>query len=95
MPADVQRRLWLCGAPLFVGWAAGFSWAVTYTPVSHASLYLAASPVWGLLLEERPHINRESLRKYFAALLALAGIVVLFLPKLNVDAGAGHRCVLG
>ena len=88
VPADVHRRLWLRGAPLFVGWAAGFSWAVTYTPVSHASLYLAASPVWGLLLEERPRLNRESLRKYFAALLALAGIVILFWPKLNADA---HR----
>jgi len=86
VPADVHRRLWLRGAPLFVGWAAGFSWAVTMTPVSHASLYLAASPVWGLLLEERPRLNRESLRKYFAALLALAGIVILFLPKLNAAA---------
>ncbi|MDG1833342.1 MAG: DMT family transporter, partial [Verrucomicrobiota bacterium] len=91
VPPDVHRRLWLRGAPLFMGWAAGFSWAVTMTPVSHASLYLAASPVWGLLLEERPRLNRESLRKYFAALLALAGIVVLFWPKLNTDAGDGHK----
>jgi drug/metabolite transporter (DMT)-like permease len=90
VPPDVHRRLWVRGAPLFVGWAAGFSWAVTMTPVSHASLYLAASPVWGLLLEERPRLNHESLRKYFAALLALAGIVILFLPKLNAAAGDGH-----
>ena len=91
VPADLNRRLWTRGGLLFIGWAAGFSWAVTYTPVSHASLYLAASPVWGLLLEERPRLHRESLRKYLAALLALAGIIVLFLPKLSNDAIQGHR----
>ena len=79
------------GAPLFIGWAAGFAWACKYTPVSHASLYLAASPIWGLLLEERPRLNRESIRKYFAALLALSGIIILFWPKLRVtEAGANE-----
>ena len=91
VPAELNRRLWIRGGLLFIGWAAGFSWAVTYTPVSHAALYLAASPVWGLLLEERPQLNRESARKYFAALLALAGIVILFLPKLQNGTGDDWR----
>ena len=91
VPGELSRRLWIRGGVLFIGWAAGFSWAVTYTPVSHASLYLAASPVWGLLLEERPRLNRESARKYFAALLALVGIVILFLPKLQDGAGGDWR----
>ena len=91
VPAELNRRLWIRGGLLFIGWAAGFSWAVTYTPVSHAALYLAASPVWGLLLEERPQLNRESARKYFAALLALAGIVILFLPKLQNGTGGDWR----
>ena len=87
-PPEVSRALWLRGAPLFIGWAAGFAWACKYTPVSHASLYLAASPIWGLLLEERPRLTRESLRKYFAAILALGGIITLFWPKLSaVEAG--------
>ncbi|MBL69673.1 MAG: hypothetical protein CMO74_14725 [Verrucomicrobiales bacterium] len=89
VPGDVGQRLWWRGAPLFIGWAAGFSWAVTFTPVSHASLYLAASPVWGLLLEEGPRLDRESLRKYCAAFLALGGIVVLFWPKLAAGAADG------
>ena len=91
VPAELNRRLWIRGGLLFIGWAAGVSWAVTYTPVSHAALYLAASPVWGLLLEERPQLNRESARKYFAALLALAGIVILFLPKLQNGTGGDWR----
>jgi len=91
VPAELNRRLWIRGGLLFIGWAAGFSWAVTYTPVSHAALYLAASPVWGLLLEERPQLNHESARKYFAALLALAGIVILFLPKLQNGTGGDWR----
>ena len=91
VPAELNRRVWIRGGLLFIGWAAGFSWAVTYTPVSHAALYLAASPVWGLLLEERPQLNRESARKYFAALLALAGIVILFLPKLQNGTGGDWR----
>ncbi len=93
VPVDIQARLWWRGAPLFIGWTVGYSWAVTFTPVAHASLYLAASPIWGLLLEERPRFQRESLRKYFAALLALLGIIILFWPKLQAEAGAGNSWI--
>ena len=93
VPVDIQSRLWRRGALLFIGWTAGFSWAVTYTPVAHASLYLATSPIWGLLLEERPKFHRDSMRKYFAALLALLGIIILFWPKLQTDTGAGNSWI--
>ena len=76
-----------------IGWAAGFAWACKYTPVSHASLYLAASPIWGLLLEERPRLNQESIGKYFAALLALSGIIVLFWPKLLVSETGDNKWI--
>ena len=93
VPTDIEARLWWRGGPLFIGWTAGFSWAVTYTPVAHASLYLAASPIWGLLLEERLKFQRDSMRKYFAALLALLGIIILFWPKLQTDTGAGNSWI--
>ena len=94
VPTDIEARLWWRGGLLFIGWTAGFwAWAVTYTPVAHASLYLAASPIWGLLLEERPKFQRDSIRKYFAALLALLGIIILFWPKLHADAGTGNSWI--
>jgi hypothetical protein len=46
-------------------------------------LYLGASPVWTLLWEERPQRTWASARRYGAALLALAGVLVLFWPALQ------------
>jgi drug/metabolite transporter (DMT)-like permease len=47
------------------------------------ALYIGASPVWTLLWEERPRQTWASARRYGAALLALAGVLVLFWPALQ------------
>ncbi|MGA2787391.1 MAG: DMT family transporter, partial [Verrucomicrobiota bacterium] len=53
------------------------------TAASHVALYIGASPVWNLLWEERPQRTWASARRYGAALLALAGVLVLFWPALQ------------
>ena len=47
------------------------------------ALYIGASPVWTLLVEERPRRTWGSVRCYGAALLALGGVLVLFWPALQ------------
>ena len=63
---------------------AVFCWALKLTAASHVALYLGASPVWALLWEERPQRNWSSVRRYSAALLAVAGVLVLFWPALKL-----------
>lgn len=60
-----------------------FNWALRLTAASHVALYIGASPVWNLLWEERPQRTWASTRRYGAALLALAGVLVLFWPALQ------------
>jgi drug/metabolite transporter (DMT)-like permease len=60
-----------------------FCWALKLTAAAHVALYIGASPVWSLLMEERPQMNWLSARRYAAALLALAGVLVLFWPALK------------
>jgi drug/metabolite transporter (DMT)-like permease len=66
-----------------------------FTAASHVALYLAASPIWALLWEERPSWTRNSLQRYGAAVLALAGVVVLFWPALRTSEGSWPGEVLG
>ena len=88
---DVRRRLFLrCGLSLAV-YIILFCWALKLIPASHVALYLGASPVWALLMEDRPRWDMASLRRYAAALLAVAGVVVLFWPAL----GAGRSSLPG
>ena len=77
------RSLWLRGGLSLGAYIAVFCWAFKYTSASHVALYLGASPVWALLIEERPKPNWSSARRYGAALLALAGVLVLFWPALK------------
>lgn len=72
--------LWLRGGMSLGAYIAIFCWAFKYTTASHVALYLGASPVWALLWEERPRASWASARSYGAALLALAGVLVLFWP---------------
>ena len=80
---ELRRALWLRGGLTLAVYIVAFNWALRLTTASHVALYLGASPVWALLWEEKPGRNWASARRYGAALLALAGVVVLFWPALQ------------
>ena len=89
---DIKRGLWWRGGLSLAVYIAVFNWAVRLTAVSHVALYLGASPVWALLWEGGSGLGRrELLKRYAAAALALAGVVVLFWPTL----WAGHSSLPG
>jgi drug/metabolite transporter (DMT)-like permease len=78
-----RRQLWLRGGLSLAAYTLVFSWALKLTAASHVALYIGASPVWALLVEGRPQKNWSSARRYGAAFLALAGVLVLFWPALK------------
>ncbi len=78
-----RRQLWLRGGLSLAVYMATFNWAMRLTAASHVALYIGASPVWTLFWEERPQRTWASARRYGAALLAMAGVVVLFWPALQ------------
>jgi len=79
----LNRELWWrCGLVLAV-YVIIFNWAMKLIPAAHVTLYLASSPVWALVCEERPRRNWRSLLRYGAAALALSGVVVLMWPVLR------------
>lgn len=81
---EVSRRdLWLRTGLWLAIYIAVFQWAVRLIPVSRVGLYLGAAPVWAVLMEHGIKRDREVVSLYVAALLALAGVVVLFLPTLT------------
>ena len=80
---ELRRALWLRGGLTLAVYIIAFNWALRLTTASHVALYLGASPVWALLWEEKPRRNWASARCYGAAMLALAGVVVLFWPALQ------------
>ncbi len=89
-------QLWLRGGLSLAAYVVAFAWALHLTAASHVALYLGASPVWALVLEERPRRNWASVRRYGAALLAVSGVLVLFWPALKTaDMNlAGELCGL-
>lgn len=82
LPAQ-QRQLWLRGGVSLAAYVVVFCWALKLTSAAHVALYIGASPVWALFMEERPRRNWASARRYAAALLALVGVLVLFWPALQ------------
>lgn len=82
-PREMQRPLWLRGGLTLAVYIVAFNWALRYTSPSHIALYLGAAPVWGLLWEVAEDHTRLSLRRGFAALLALCGVAVLLWPALR------------
>ncbi len=79
----LRRQLWLRGGLTLAAYTITFNWALRLTSASHVALYLGAAPVWALLAEERPGRTWASVRRYTAALLAVAGVLVLFWPALK------------
>ena len=93
---ELRRQLcWRGGLSLAV-YTIAFCWALKLTSASHVALYIGASPIWALLVEERPAKNWSSARRYGAALLAVTGVLVLFWPALKTTGFnlAGESCGL-
>jgi O-acetylserine/cysteine efflux transporter len=96
--APAQRRqLWLRGGLGLAAYTVVFCWALRLTAASHVALYIGASPVWALLVEQRPQKNWSSVRRYGAALLAVTGVLVLFWHALKNSSinPVGECCGLG
>jgi drug/metabolite transporter (DMT)-like permease len=80
---ELKSQLWWRGGLNLALYIVAFNWALTMTSVSHVALYLGASPVWALLWEGKPEKSWRSFQRYFAAGLALCGVIVLFWPALK------------
>jgi O-acetylserine/cysteine efflux transporter len=94
---SLRRQLWLRGGLSLAAYTIAFNWALRLIPASHVALYLGASPVWALLAEQRPRRTWVSVRRYAAALIAVAGVLVLFWPALRTGHSAsvpGELCAL-
>lgn len=92
---ELSRTLWLHGGLSLAVYIACFNYALRYTSASHVALYLCASPVWALFLEERPARTWRTLQRYGAAMLALTGVFVLFWPALRSSSSHWYGEVLG
>ncbi len=94
---ELRRQLWLRGGLSLAGYTIVFCWALRLTAASHVALYIGASPIWALLVEQRPQKNWSCARRYGAALLAVSGVLVLFWPALKNSSFnlAGECCGLG
>jgi drug/metabolite transporter (DMT)-like permease len=87
LTSAIQWRLWYRGGLSLAVYVIAFNWALRFTSASHVALYLGCAPIWALLWEGPSVKNLDGLRRYGAALLALAGLVVLFQPALKQGSG--------
>ena len=88
VPMEMQARLWWRGGFSLAIYIVVFNGALCFTSASHVALILGASPLWALLWERHAGSRRDAARKYAAALLALAGVGVLFWPALQASKGS-------
>jgi drug/metabolite transporter (DMT)-like permease len=95
IPQELQGRLWWSGGLSLAVYVVTFNTALRYTSASHVALYLGAAPVWALLWEGWPALNRGTLKRFAAAALALSGVLVLFWPSLRVGSGSWLGELLG
>lgn len=84
---SLRFHLWWRGGLSLAVYVAVFTWSLKFTSASHVALYLGAAPIWALLWEGGPHVNRDWVRRYGAAILALIGLLILFWPKLQPGSG--------
>ncbi len=83
-PSRMQsRQLWWRGGLLLAGFMVACNLAFRHLPASHFALYMAASPVWALLLEGGFSRSWRTLRQLTAAALAFSGVGVLLAPSLQ------------
>ncbi|MCI0540653.1 MAG: DMT family transporter [Verrucomicrobiales bacterium] len=94
LSAEQRRKLWTHGALSLAIYIVVFMWAVAFASPATVALFMGTSPVWALVWEER--FSRHNAHRYFAAALALAGVLVLFLPSLNLHSAewTGHLLAL-
>lgn len=92
---STRVRLWVRGGLSLAVYITVFNWALRYTAASHVALYLGAAPVWALVWEGVPRADWNSVRRYGAALVGLAGVWVLFWPSLKGTTGSWRGEVLG
>lgn len=90
-----RRDLWRRTGFALAVYIAVFQWATHLIPVSRVGLYLGAAPVWAALLEQGFRRDRVALVRYCAAVLALSGVVVLFVPALKAGPSSWPGEVLG
>ena len=91
-----NHQLALKGGLSLAVYIAVFNWSLHFTAASHVALYLAASPVWALVWECGTGEGREELvKRLFAAMLALLGVVILFGPALHSGNGTWVGEMLG
>ena len=79
----LRRALWLRAGLALAVYIIAFNWALRLTSASHVALYIGASPVWTLLAEGKRASFREMTRRFLAAGLAVAGVLVLTWPSLH------------
>lgn len=82
---ELNRSLWLRGGLSLAAYIVVLNFALQFTSVSHVALYLGASPIWALLWEAIRDPAARQPRRYVAALIALAGVIVLLWPSLSAS----------
>ena len=83
LSVEDRRGLWWRSGLSLAVYIVAFNWALRFTSASHVALYLGASPVWALASDGRLQRNWRALARYAAALLAFAGVLILFWPTLR------------
>jgi drug/metabolite transporter (DMT)-like permease len=91
----LRRQLWWRGGLSLATYIVVFNSALRYTSASHVALYLGAAPVWALLWERPAGRGWETAKRWAAAALALAGVLVLFWPTLKATTGNWLGEILG
>ena len=93
---ETNRELWRRGTLSLAAYTFVFNWALKFTSPAHVALYLAASPVWALLLEGTSDKSwRHLLHRYGSAALTLLGVLILFWPALKASHGHAGGELLG
>jgi len=80
---ELNRRLWRVSLVSLSAYIVCYTFAIRLTSASNVALYLGTAPVWALIWEERPRLTWRSAQSYGAALLALAGVLILVWPNLR------------
>ena len=82
---ELNRALWWRGGLSLAAYIIVLNLALRFTSASHVALYLGASPIWALLWEAMTDPAGRQPRRYLAAGIALAGVVILLWPALSVS----------
>ncbi len=78
----LRKALWFRAGLSLAAYMVAFNWALRLTSASHVALYLGASPVWLVLAEGLRGAVRDLARRFLAAGLAVAGVLVLSWPAM-------------